>query len=144
MVVVLISLTRDHDAFRHVSRCQCWASLRTDSFLVSHLFHSLSYSYFNMHITMPFTVHYTPTQRATTPTLTSTTPFPYHDAKFKENITPSPPLNVSQPSPKVRNQSLRKRNRMSSAQLARLESLFRKDTHPSRQKKKELADELGL
>ncbi|KAH7886104.1 hypothetical protein F5I97DRAFT_1955180 [Phlebopus sp. FC_14] len=36
------------------------------------------------------------------------------------------------------------RHRMSTAQLIRLEEMFRQDTHPSRQRKKDVADELGM
>ena len=36
------------------------------------------------------------------------------------------------------------RHRLSTAELTRLEDVFRQDTHPSRQQKKDLADELGM
>jgi len=69
------------------------------------------------------------------------TPPPNQDT-VKENIAPTSPPNVSQP--EVRSDSLKKRHRMSSAQLICLESLFQKDTHPSKERKSQLADELGM
>ncbi|OJA19577.1 putative protein 13 [Rhizopogon vesiculosus] len=92
-----------------------------------------------MHIIIPPIATSIRTRRATTST-------PDQDRDVKENLSSTPSLNASQPSPEVRSKDLssRKRNRMSSAQLARLESLFQKETHPSKEKKRELADEIGV
>ncbi|KAG1783523.1 hypothetical protein EV702DRAFT_958240 [Suillus placidus] len=59
-------------------------------------------------------------------------------------MIPTPQPDVSQPSPEVRGDSSRKRHRMSSTQLMCLESLYQKDTHPSRHRKNQLAGELGM
>ncbi|KAG1885493.1 hypothetical protein F4604DRAFT_1615669, partial [Suillus subluteus] len=83
----------------------------------------------------------TSTTRATRSTRRSTTPTPN---QHNENMIPTPQLDVSQPSPEVRIDSLRKRHRMSSTQLMCLESLYQKDTHPSRHRKNQLAGELGM
>jgi len=40
--------------------------------------------------------------------------------------------------------SKKARHRLSTAELARLEDVFKQETHPSRQKKKDLAAELGM
>ncbi|KAG1765148.1 hypothetical protein EDD22DRAFT_418223 [Suillus occidentalis] len=64
----------------------------------------------------------TSTIRTTRSTRRSMTPTPNQDAK--ENITPQP--DVSEPSPEVRGDSSRKRHRMSSTQLMRLESALSK------------------
>ncbi|OAX43020.1 hypothetical protein K503DRAFT_853573 [Rhizopogon vinicolor AM-OR11-026] len=94
-----------------------------------------------MHIIIPPIATSIRTLQATTATAT-----PDQDRDVKENISSTPSLNVSQPSPEARSKYLssRKRNRMSSTQLARLESLFQKETHPSKEKKRELADEIGV
>ncbi|KAG1757172.1 hypothetical protein EDB19DRAFT_1841161 [Suillus lakei] len=57
---------------------------------------------------------------------------------------PAPQPNVSQPSPELQGDYVKKRHRMSSAQLMCLESLYQKDTHPSRHRKNQLAGELGM
>ncbi|KAG1795756.1 uncharacterized protein HD556DRAFT_1235165 [Suillus plorans] len=63
-------------------------------------------------------------------------------------MIPVPQPDASQPSPEaeaeIRIDSPRKRHRMSPTQLMRLESLYQKDTHPSRHRKNQLAGELGM
>ncbi|KAG1838325.1 hypothetical protein C8R48DRAFT_742790 [Suillus tomentosus] len=91
----------------------------------------------------------TSTTRATRSTRRSKTPTPN---QHKENMIPTPQPYVSQPSPEaeteaeaeIRIDSPRKRHRMSPTQLMRLESLYQKDTHPSRHRKNQLAGELGM
>ncbi|KAG2155571.1 hypothetical protein DEU56DRAFT_976152 [Suillus clintonianus] len=83
------------------------------------------------------------TPRATRSTRRPTTPTPNQDPK--ENMAVTPQSNVTgQPPPEVRGDSSKKRHRMSSAQLMCLESLYQKDTHPSKHRKNQLADELGM
>ncbi|KAG2350791.1 hypothetical protein BDR05DRAFT_1054853 [Suillus weaverae] len=84
----------------------------------------------------------TSTTRTTRSMRRSTTPTP--NQHVKENMIPTPQPDVSQPSPEVRGDSSRKRHRMSSTQLMCLESLYQKDTHPSRHRKNQLAGELGM
>ncbi|KAG2149595.1 hypothetical protein BD769DRAFT_1594797 [Suillus cothurnatus] len=59
-------------------------------------------------------------------------------------MLPTPQPDINQPSSEGRIDSLRKRHRMSSTQLMCLESLYEKDTHPSRHRKNQLASELGM
>ncbi|KAG2367793.1 hypothetical protein BDR07DRAFT_1606008 [Suillus spraguei] len=71
-------------------------------------------------------------RRSTTPTAN----------QHKENMIPSPLPDDSQPELQI--DSSKKRHRMSSKQLMCLESLYQKDTHPSRHRKNQLAGELGM
>ena len=57
-----------------------------------------------------------------------------HPSVGKENLANLSPTTSSK----------KARHRLSTAELARLDDVFRKETHPSRQQKKDLAIELGM
>ncbi|KAG2156629.1 uncharacterized protein EDB93DRAFT_1310751 [Suillus bovinus] len=86
----------------------------------------------------------TSTTRATRSMRRSKASTPNQLYQHQENIIPTLQPDVSQPLPEVQIDSLRKRHRMSPTQLMHLESLYQKDTHPSRHRKNQLAEELGV